>query len=118
VRKQADVHPATNAIRKLVESGAARSSCDARAAEKGLPKWIDLRRVAQSEAGAEEIGVGVQGNPARRSMVTAEIAHDAEPTPAFEIIGEGAADAVLIDAAGASQAEVGVADRGIKGLGV
>src|SRR5882762_11464017 len=51
-------------------------------------------------------------------MVTAEIAHDAEPTPAFEIIGEGAADAVLIDAAGASQAEVGVADRGIKGLGV
>jgi len=51
VRKQADVHPATNAIRNWLK-WAARSSCDARAAEKGLPNGLILRRVAQSEAGA------------------------------------------------------------------
>src|SRR6266404_7751746 len=48
-------------------------------------------------------------------MVTAEVADDAEPV--VEVIGDRAADAVLIEAAVAPQAEVGVAQRGVDRLG-
>jgi len=74
-----------------------------------------LEGVAQSQTRAEEIGVGIQGNTKGGGMVAAEIADDAEP--AVGIISDGAADAVLIDAAGTSKAEVGVADRSVDGLG-
>ena len=57
--EQADVHAAAKAIGKLAVGAAARPDGDARAAKKDLPKWIEFGRVAQSEARAEEIGVGV-----------------------------------------------------------
>ncbi len=115
--KQADVYAATKTIGELVVGAAARSNRDARAAKKDLPKWIELGRVTQSQARPEEVCVGVQGNPARGSMVTAEIANDAEPVPAFEVISDGATDAVLIDTARTAQAEVGVTERSVDGLG-
>lgn len=115
VGEQADVHAAADAIGKLVGRGAARAVCEAGAAEEGLHKRIDFGGVAKSQTRAEEIGVGVQGNAAGRGVVTAEIAGDAEP--AVEIVGDRAADAVLVETARISQAEVGVADGGINGLG-
>ena len=78
--EQADVHTATKAIGKLVGRAAARSGSDARAAKKHLCEWIDLGGITQSQARAEKIGVGVQGNTKRGGMITAEIADDAEPT--------------------------------------
>src|SRR5260370_39944084 len=115
--KQADVHAAAKAIGKLVVGATARSNRNARAAKKDLPKWIDLGRVAQGQARAEEVGVGVQGHAGRRGVIPAEIADDAEPVKAFEIVGDGAADAVLVYAAGASQSKVGIADRDVDGPG-
>src|SRR6267378_1977450 len=111
--KQADVHAATEAIGKLVEGAAVR---DVRAAKKDLRKWVDFGGIAKSQPRAKEIGVGVQRNPSRGGVVTAEIADEAEP--ALVIIGNGTTDTVLIDPAGTSQAEVGVTERGVKGLGV
>jgi len=39
-----------------------------------------------------------------------------EAEPAVGVIGEGATDAVLVEAVGASQAEIRIAERGIDGL--
>ena len=115
VRKEAEVHAAANAVCKLVGRAAASSGGDARAAQESLNEWVDLGGIAQSQARAEKIGVGVQRNASRRRVVAAKIADSADPV--VEIICDRAADAVLVDAAGASQAEVGVADGGVNGLG-
>ncbi len=78
-------HP-TNTIGKLVGRAATRSNSDARAAKKHLREWVDSGGVTQSQARAEEIRVGVQGNTERGGIITAEIADDAEP--AIGIIGD------------------------------
>src|SRR6266853_246775 len=114
MRKQADIHTTTKTIGKLVGRAAARSDRDARAAKEYLPEWIDFGGVAQRQARTEEIGVGVYGNAGRRCVVAPNVTDEAEP--AVGVIGEGATDAVLVEAVGASQAEIRIAERGINGL--
>jgi len=48
-------------------------------------------------------------------VVAAEAADDTEP--AVGVIGDRAADAVLIDAPGTTQVKIGVTDGGVDGLG-
>jgi hypothetical protein len=76
---------------------------------------MDVSGVTQSEARADEIGVGIQGSAAWRVMVATEISGD--PEPMVEIVSNRTANAVLVETPGASQAEVGVTERGIYGLG-
>src|SRR6266699_2043018 len=71
--------------------------------------------VGGAKRGAEEIGVGVEGNAAGRGVVAAEVADDTEPP--VRIIGDRATNAVLVDAPESTQAEIGVADGGVDGLG-
>jgi hypothetical protein len=59
-----------------------------------LRKRSEFGGAAQRHAGAEEIGVGVEGNAAGRRVVAAEVADDTEPL--VGVIGERAADAVLV----------------------
>src|SRR6266480_2902884 len=115
MRKKTDIHAAAEAIGKLVRR-AAGTSGQTRPAKQDLRKGSDLGGVAQRQTGADEIGVSVEGNAARRGVVAAEVADGTEP--AVGIIGDRAADAVLADASGTPQAEIGVTDRGVDGLGV
>jgi hypothetical protein len=115
VRKKTDIHAAAEAIGKLVGRAAAGTGGQTRPAKQELRKGSVFGGIAQRDAGAEEIGVGVEGNASGRSVVAAEVADDAEP--AVGVIGERAADAVLVDAPGTTQAEIGVADGGVDGLG-
>lgn len=104
VGKQADVDAAADAIGQLVGRAAV---CYARAAQKGLCEWMVFGGVAESQTRAEEISVGVQGSATRGGVVPAKIANNADPV--VEVIGDRAADTVLVEAA-ASQAKVRVAD--------
>ena len=116
VRKKTDIHAAAEAIGKLVRRPAAGTSGQTRPAQQDLRKGSDLGGVAQRQTGADEIGVSVEGNAARRGVIAAEVADGTEP--AVGIIGDRAADAVLVDASGTPQAEIGVTDGGVDGLGV
>ena len=115
VRKKTDIHAAAETIGELVGRAAAGSGGQTRPANQELRKGIEFGGVAQRHAGAEEIGVGVEGNAAGRGVVAAEVADDTEPP--VGVIGDGAANAVLVDAPGTTQAEIGVADGGVDGLG-
>ena len=112
VRKDAKVHTAADAIGKLVGRTPRR---DARAAKEGLHEGMDLCGIAHGEARAEEIGVGIKRNAAWGGVVAANVSHNTKPM--VEVIGNRAADTVLIEATGATEAEVGVAEGGIHGLG-
>ena len=114
VRKKTDIHAAAETIGESVGRAAAGSG-QARPANQELRKGIEFGGVAQRRAGAEEIGVGVEGNAAGRGVVAAEVADDTEPP--VRIIGDRAANAVLVDAPESTQAEIGVADGGVDGLG-
>src|SRR6267143_4839698 len=115
VRKKSDIHSAAQAIGKLVGRAAAGSGGQTRPANLELRKGIELGGVAQRHAGADEVGISVEGNAAGRGVVAAEVADDTEPP--VRIIGDRAANAVLVDAPGTTQAEIGVADGGVDGLG-
>jgi hypothetical protein len=112
VWKEAEIHAAANAIGKLVGR---TSGTDTRTAKEGLRERMDVGGVTHSEARADKIGVGIQGNAAWRVMVATEISGD--PEPMVEIVSNRTANAVLVETSGASQAEVGIAERGIYGLG-
>jgi hypothetical protein len=112
VWKDAEIHSATDTIGKLVGRA---SGTYARTAEEGLHERVDVRGVAKGETRTDEVGVGIQGNAAWRVMVATKIAGYSEPM--VEIVGNGTANAVLVETSGASQAEVGIAERGIYGLG-
>jgi hypothetical protein len=112
VRKDAEIHAATDAIGKLVRRTPGR---DARAAKEGLHEGVDLGGVVEGQTRPEEIGVGVKRSAAWGSMVAAKVADDAKPI--MDIVGNRAADTVLIEAPGATETEVGVAEGGIYGLG-
>jgi hypothetical protein len=92
VRKKADIHAAAEAIGKLV--GRAAAVGQTRPAKQELRKRTEFGGIAQGNAWAEEIGVGVEGNAAGRRVVAAEVADDTEPL--VGVIGESAADAVLV----------------------
>jgi hypothetical protein len=115
VRKKTVIHAAAEAIGKLVGGAAAGTGGQTRPAEQELRKGSEFGGAAQRHAWAEEIGVCVEGNAARRGVVAAEVADDTEP--AVGVIGDRAADAVLVDAPRTTQAEIGVADGGVDGLG-
>ena len=112
VRKDAEIHAPADAIGKLIGRA---SGTDARTAEEGLHERMDVRGVAKREARTDEIGVGIQGNAAWRVMVATKVSGD--PEPMVEIVSNRTANAVLVETSGPSQAEVGIAERGIYGLG-
>src|SRR5439155_20694104 len=113
VRKETDIHAATEAIGKLVRRAAAGTSGQTRPTQQELRKGSVFGGAAQGRAGAEEIGVRVEGNASGRGVVTAKVADDTEPVAG--VIGNRAADAVLVDAPGTTQPEIGGADGGVKG---
>src|SRR5437762_61928 len=69
VRKKTDIHAAAETIGELVGRAAAGSGGQTRPANQELRKGIEFGGVAQRRAGAEEIGVGVEGNAAGRGVV-------------------------------------------------
>src|SRR5437016_12920392 len=73
VRKKTDIHAAAETIGKLVRRAAAGSSRQTRPAKQDLRKASDLGGVAQRQTGADEVGVGVEGNASRRGVVAAEV---------------------------------------------
>jgi len=64
VRKKADIHAAAEAIGKLVGRAPAGTGGQTRPAKQELRKGTEFGGIAQGNAWAEEIGVGVEGNAA------------------------------------------------------
>jgi hypothetical protein len=115
VWKKTNIHAAAEAISKLVGRSATGTGGQTGAAKQRLPEGSQFGGVAERQPGAEEIGVGVEGNATRRGVVDAKVADETEP--AIGIVRDGAADTVLVEAAGATQAEIGIPDGGVDGLG-
>ena len=115
VWKETPIHAAAEAVSELVAGAAAAANGDAGASDEALHKGRDMGGVVQRNARAEKIGVGVDRNAGRRTMIAADIRDYAEP--AIGVIRNGAADAVLVESAGAAKAEIGIADARVNGLG-
>lgn len=116
VRKYADIHAASKAIREVgigTPTGARRKM--PRACQE-LNKGSDLRRVVHDDARAEHKRVRVEGNAAGRGMVAAKVSDDAQVGDG--LIRDGTADAILVEVRAAAEVEVGIADGSVNvGLG-
>src|SRR5271170_6088882 len=72
--------------------------------------------VTYDDARAKEKCIRVERDAAGRGVVGAEVADEAQERD--RLVGDRAADAVLVDAVGVAKAEVGVSDGGVeRGLG-
>jgi len=77
VRKESNIDSATEAVRELAVGTAAATDGDAGPADETLDEGSEICRIVQRNARAEEIGVGIDGNAGRRSMIAAEVADQA-----------------------------------------
>ena len=114
VREKTDVYAPADAEGELVRGGNTAARAEARATNQSLGKRIEIGRIVQSKPRTEKISVGVEGNTAGRSVIGAEITDDAQKV--VRIKSDRAADAVLVEAAGIAQAEIGITDRNVGGL--
>ena len=115
VRENRKIHAPAEAPGKLAVGPATAANRYARAADQGLCEGRQLARVTQGKSRAEQIRVRIHGNTGRGRVVATEIAHQTKPS--VGVIGDRAADAILVESTGAAQAEIGVADGSVDGLG-
>lgn len=113
MRQNPKVNAAADAIGEGVVGAASAAEGLMTATCEELNEGSDLGRIVNDDAWAEEKRVGVEGNATGRCVVAAEVADYTQVGDGF--VGEGTADTVLIEAAGAPQAEIGVTDRSVKG---
>jgi hypothetical protein len=113
VRQNANINAAAKTIGEVGGRAAAVARGQMAGTCQELNKGSDLGWVVHDDARAEQEGVGVERNAARRGVVAAEVADDTEEGDG--LVSDRAADAILIDAAGIAQTEVGVADGGVDG---
>jgi hypothetical protein len=113
VGKNTDIHAAAKAVREVGVGAAAITEGDVAGACQELHEGRDLGRVAHDDAWTEHERVGVYGNAAGRGMVAAEVTDDAQIGDG--LVGDGAADAVLVEVCAAAQVEIRIADGGVGG---
>jgi hypothetical protein len=113
VRNDRQVHAAAKAISKIGYRAAAIANRIVRGAHQELRERRDAGGIAEVNAWTEEIGVGVEGNATGRGVIAANIPNHAHKGNG--VVGYGAADAVLTEAAVAAEVKVGITDGGVDG---
>lgn len=111
MRKQADIHATAEAISKLAIRAATITNGDAGTSHKALHERRDVTWIMQREARAEEIRVRIDRRTGRGGVIAADVGNDTKPV--IRVVGDRAAEAILIESARATETEIGVADAGV-----